>query len=268
MTSGGVLPSAGREVELLGGTANRGLVVLVDGTVRRPLRPSSAATHALLLHLERVGFDGAPRFLGIDDQGREILSYIAGDAATAPLPPWALTDDALVSTGKLLRRYHDAVRSFDPSPFQWSRPVPPPFRAGLVSHNDPNLDNVVFRNNEAVALIDFDLAAPGSAVWDVALTARLWVPLRDDNDIDDARRGRVLERFRLLVDAYGLAGPDRRAVVDAVVHTHDWCYDVVREGVASGHAGFTAYWHATSDRAVRSRGWYEGAADALRTALA
>jgi len=31
---------------------------------------------ARLRHLEAVGFTGAPRFLGIDAAGREVLSYI------------------------------------------------------------------------------------------------------------------------------------------------------------------------------------------------
>ncbi len=263
-----VLPDADRELELIGGTANRGKVFLVGGTVRRPLRPASAATHAVLQHLERIGFDGAPRFLGIDEHDREVLSYVEGDAATAPAAPWALSDEALVSVGRLLRRYHDAVKGFDPSGHTWTRQVPAMFRGPLVCHNDANLDNVVFRDGQAVALIDFDLAAPDSAVWDVALAARLWAPLREDQDISDVRKGRVLERFRTFVDAYGLTGADRSAVVDAVLHTHDWCYAVVRDGVAAGHAGFTDYWGAAAARAARSRGWYERCAGPLRDALA
>ena len=85
------------EVPLEGGVANRGLVVRVGDTVRRPQRASGAATHALLRHLEDCGFDGAPRFLGIDGKGREVLSYIEGEAVTLPYPVWALTDDALRS---------------------------------------------------------------------------------------------------------------------------------------------------------------------------
>ena len=77
------------ETLLLGGTANRGLVVRVGDTVRRPLRASSTATHALLKHLEQVGFTGAPTFLGIDSQGREVLSFLRGETVTAPYPAWS-----------------------------------------------------------------------------------------------------------------------------------------------------------------------------------
>src|SRR4051794_36590028 len=208
------------EVQLAGGFTNAGLVSRLGDTVRRPLRPTSSATHALLEHLERVGFDGAPRFLGIDERGREVLSFIEGEAVIPPYPAWALTDQALVSVAELLRRYHDAAVSFDASGHRWGRPVPPAFRGDIVSHNDPNLDNVVFSGGRAVALIDFDLAAPGSAVWDVACAARLWAPLRDERDAPARLRGGSLGRLRMFADAYGLARRERSRVVDAAIETH------------------------------------------------
>ena len=146
-----------REHPLRGGMTNAGLVSRVGETVRRPARPTGEATQALLDHLSQVGFDGAPRHLGTDDQGREVLTYIPGRAPIAPTPPWALRDEALVSVAELLRRYHDAAESFDPNAYAWSHAVPARFRDGLVSHNDPNLDNIIFREGRAVELIDFDL---------------------------------------------------------------------------------------------------------------
>jgi hypothetical protein len=114
------------EVLLLGGIANAGNVVRVGDTVRRPQRSWSAATHTLLRHLEAVGFEGAPRFLGADSQGREVLSYIPGTAVVEPYPDWALSDEALVSVADLLRAYHDAASTFDASPHFWA-PSPPEY---------------------------------------------------------------------------------------------------------------------------------------------
>jgi hypothetical protein len=242
------------EITLTGGTSNDGLVVRVGDTVRRPRSAASPGVHALLRHLERVGFDGAPRLLGIDDQGREVLEFVPGTAVTPPYPAWALTDAALASVAGLLRRYHEAVRGFDPSPWTWGSSVPPAFRTDLVSHNDPNLDNVVFRDGEAVALIDFDLASPGSELWDVALAARLWVPLRDPRDVPDERAGRLPERLRSFVDAYGLSEPDRRRVAAAVMQTHGWCYDIVQAGASRGQPGYVGYW-TPGARAHDQRGW-------------
>ncbi len=255
------------EVLLVGGTANRGRVVRIGDTVRRPLRATSPATHALLRHLDDVGFPGAPRVLGIDDEAREVLSFVPGTAVTPPCPPWALTDEALVSVAVLLRDYHRAVSSFDPSPYSWPSSPPDPFAGQLVSHNDVNLDNVVFRGGRAVALIDFDLASPGCRVWDVGGAVRLWAPLRPDRDIDDARRGRALARLRLFADSYGLSDADRDDLVSAVRHNHEWSYDIVDAAAANGHAAFTEYWAGARGRAERARQWYLDRADQLRDAL-
>jgi phosphotransferase family enzyme len=245
-----------REVRLEGGFTNAGQVTRVGDTVRRPQRETSPATHALLEHLERVGFDGAPRFLGVDDRGREVLSYIPGDAAIEPYPGWALTDEALVGVAELLRRFHDAVATFDASEHRWATAVPAAFRGGIVSHNDPNLDNVIFSGGRPVALIDFDLAGPGSVVWDVACAARLWAPLRDERDAPSALAGQALSRLRLFLDAYGLPARDRPRVIDALTPALDWCYDVVRAAVEGGHPTFGRLWHGGGRlRAERTRSW-------------
>ena len=153
------MPDRLTEIPLHGGTANRGLVVRQGDTVRRPLRPTSSATHALLTTWPGVGFDGAPRLLGIDDQGREVLTFIPGEAVTPPYPAWALTDEVLRSVaataaplprgGRRIRRHRARLAGV----------APPAFDEGLACHNDLNLDNVIFRDGRAVALIDFDWRA-------------------------------------------------------------------------------------------------------------
>ena len=87
-------------------------VVQVGDTVRRVPGPWSPAVHALLRHLEAVGFDGAPRFLGIDERGREVLSFVDGGTLRPDIPGWS--EELLSGVGRLLRRYHDAVADFVP----------------------------------------------------------------------------------------------------------------------------------------------------------
>ena len=257
------------ERTLAGGLTNAGQVTRLGDTVRRPRRSTTPATRALLDHLERKGFEGAPRFLGIDERGREVLSFIPGEAAIEPVPAWALTDEALVGVARVLRGYHDTAASFDPTPHTWPHPVPAPFRGTLVTHNDPNLDNVVFAAGRAVALIDFDLASPACAAWDVACAARLWVPLRADCDVPEGLRGRALARLRLFADAYGLPHRERARVVDALVHAHDWCYRVVGTAIAAGHGQFSHMWHegGGAGRARRTREWLVTHGDQMRRAL-
>jgi Phosphotransferase enzyme family len=262
-------PSQGpQELELTGGIANRGLVLRVGNTVRRPGSTANAGVHALLHHLERVGFDGAPRYLGKDENDRDVLTYVDGEVPIAPHPSWALTDDALVTVAVLLGRYHEAVRSFDPTPYEWPTTVPSPYQGALVTHNDPNLDNVVFRHARAIALIDFDLASPGSPLWDAALAARLWVPLRDPRDVPDDLAGRTVDRLRLFADAYGLTRTEREDVATAVLATHTWCYDIIRKGAEQGRAGYQHYWTPSAqEHDARGRQWLEDNLGFLTAAL-
>src|SRR5215468_11838039 len=102
------------EVALAGGDVTEG-VVRVGNTVRRPVGPHSPLVHALLTHLESAGFAGAPRFLGIDGSGREVLSYIDGEVAGQPRPPWIANETRLASVGRLVRAYDDAAASFIPA---------------------------------------------------------------------------------------------------------------------------------------------------------
>jgi len=115
--------------------------------------------------------------------------------------------------------------------------------------------NLVFRDGRAVALIDFDLAGPGSAAWDFAAAARTWVPLHDDQDIHDARQGRTLERFRIFLHACELTRAGRREVAEAIVANHDWTYAIVTEAAAAGHQGFIDYWNRVAAPVARARRW-------------
>jgi Ser/Thr protein kinase RdoA (MazF antagonist) len=257
-----------REVPLPGGVANRGRVVRIGDTVRRPLRATSPATHALLRHLAEVGFDGAPRLLGIDGQGREVLGYIPGQTVIRPYPDWAFTEEALVSVAQLLRAYHRAVAGFDPGSLAWPQSPPAPFAGELVSHNDPNLDNVVFRDGRAVALIDFDLAAPGSRVWDLACAARQWAPLRPDSLIADPRRGAAFQRLRVFVEAYGAEDIDAALFVRAIGQNQEWFGRLIERYVAAGHEGFSAYARSETRLSADAYGrWLAENEPALRAAV-
>jgi len=256
----------GDGLPLYGGTANRGRIVRVGDSVVRPAAPFRAATHALLAHLEAAGFDGAPRVLAAGPV-TETLTYIAGRAMVPPFPEDVLTDEALVSVADLLRRYHRAASGFDPAGYAWPRPVPARYHAGLVSHNDVYPANVVFRDGRAVALIDFDLAGPGSAVWDLAAAARLFVPLLDEVDVTDSRSGRALDRLRIFLAASGLPRAARLGVVDALLDNHDWTYAIVTEAAAAGHAGFAEHWRTVGPVAGRARRWCARNQRSLRAAV-
>src|SRR5919199_3818202 len=105
------------EVVLAGGDMN--VVVRVGGTVRRPAGPWTATMHAFMRHLRASGFKLVPEPLGVDEQGREILTLLPGAPATYPLPPFAWTDATLRTVGSTLRAFHDAGAGFAGEVWQW-----------------------------------------------------------------------------------------------------------------------------------------------------
>lgn len=162
------------EEMLTGGNVSN--VYRLGDTVRRELKPESAKIHKLLKHLEIKGFDFAPKFLGIDEKTREILSYIEGEAGNYPLKEYMWSNKVIEEVAKMLRLYHDAVSDF-PIEESW-RPIdntPQPFE--VLCHNDFAIYNIIFNHKMPVGIIDFDVAGPGPRLWDIAYTLYTCVPL-------------------------------------------------------------------------------------------
>ncbi|WP_234044854.1 aminoglycoside phosphotransferase family protein [Streptomyces adelaidensis] len=197
---------------LVGGMANAGAVFRRGELVERPAPRNARDLHAYLLELKEHGFDAAPAPVGLTADGHEQLTFIPGDVALPPFPDWAMTSSALESVGSLLRRLHEtsAAVAVD-TRAEWSPDLADPEGGTMLCHNDVCPDNVVFRDGRAAALIDFDLAAPGRALWDIAMTARYWVPMLDPESAAALYPSGLdaAERLRILADSYGLLAGDR-----------------------------------------------------------
>jgi hypothetical protein len=240
------------EEPLPGGFGNLGAVVRVGDTVRRPARQSSAAVRALLLHLEDCGFDGAPRHLDVDEQGRDVLSFVAGDVPLPPYPEWAMTERALRSMGQLLARFHAASASFDQgSVTGWELDWADPGGGPVICHNDGFPENVVFRDGVAVALIDFDMAAPGRPWWDVAIATQEWVPQHAPSTRRDHPGGLdSVARFGRLAHAYGIAPADAASFVEVVFEERAHAIANVRREMAAGNPVWVEQWDDSEEQRV------------------
>jgi hypothetical protein len=96
-----------RETPLGGGWSIEG-VVRVGDTVRRPPVFATQLMRDVLVHLEQVSFEAAPRWLGFDEQGRDVLLFVEGDTFSG-CRDVVWSDEQLVACSELLRSYHDAV---------------------------------------------------------------------------------------------------------------------------------------------------------------
>jgi len=235
-------------------------VTRIGDHVRRPSNPYSSTVHRLLLWVRAAGFDGAFVPIGIADDGRERLEFIEGEVPVPPYPTWAQTDAALESAAVLLRRFHDASSSFDASGLSWSGELADPEGGPIICHNDVCLENVVFRDGVAVGLLDFDFAAPGRPMHDLAQFARMCVPVDDDANAARLGWGPVDRpaRLRLVADAYGADPADRLELLailtDSVAHGGEF----VRRHVEAGDPGFVKMWNDMGgmERFDRRRRWF------------
>ena len=178
------------EEPLLGGAQTCG-VVRRAGTVHRPRHSRSEYVQAVLTYLEAAGFTGAPRALGFDPAGREVVSYVTG--AVPHRFPFNLSDEQLVSAAGLVRRFHDTIAGSA-------------LCAGheVVCHGDLGPHNTVFRGQSAVAIIDWDAdVGPGlrivdfaHAVWCYADVTEAGVPVAEQ-----------ARRIQLMCDVYGQVTP-------------------------------------------------------------
>ena len=192
----------GEYEEPLAGNATAG-VVRVGDTVRRPAGVWTESVDAVLEHLSVVGFTGAPRPLGRDGQGRQVLEYVRGEVGA---DAGTYSPEELFSIGRMLADLHEAMAGFvSPPGAVWNRLIPPD-REELICHNDVAPWNLV-RSGRGWVLIDWDGAAPGSRLWDVAYAAQSMAGLRAERDVAESAA-----RLRTFARGYGL-GPDAGPVL-------------------------------------------------------
>ncbi|MFI1735261.1 phosphotransferase [Streptomyces acidicola] len=208
------------EIRLPGGFVSD--VVRVDETVRRTPARNAPFIHELLDLFAQQGWQGAPRYLGIDAAGRETLSYLDGHVAWQPVqPPDVVSDESLAMVAQLVREFHDLTAG---SSLAGDEQV--------VCHNDLSPKNTVYRDLghglRPVAFLDWDLAAPGQHIHDVAHMCWQYLDLGPSiHDPAAAVRG-----LRLLCDAYGLV--DRGDLVKTIMWWQDRCWRGIEAAATTG----------------------------------
>ena len=219
---------AAEEIPLEGGNVTSG-VVRVGDTVRRPCKAGSELAHAVLRHLENVGFRHAPRFLGIDDQGREILSFVPGHTIWPHEMERLVDGRVLDPIGALVRAFHDAMASF-PSPDGGGS-------GSLVLHGDLAPWNVVVGDDGTWTLIDWDGVAPGKPAWELAYVLHTFVPLWPNTPFadDDAE---VVRRIERLGAAYGADADFLDDALRLVPEKCRWLADATERFAREGDAAF------------------------------
>ncbi|WP_344908440.1 phosphotransferase family protein [Actinomadura meridiana] len=192
--------------------------VRVGNTVRRHPAPSSPFTHRLLTLLERAAWNGAPRLLGTDHRGR--------GAWEKAQPPAVTSDESLTRIAQLVREFHDLTAA---TALAGNEEV--------VCHNDLSPKNTVYQDQGAglrpVAFIDWDLAAPGRRIHDIAHVCWQYIGLGPN--IADI--GQAAQQLRLICDAYGL--PNRHELINMILWWQDRCWRGITAAATAGNPAMT-----------------------------
>jgi hypothetical protein len=215
-------------------------VVRIGDTVRRTGSQRAGFVRELLDLFAEHGWTGAPRYLGIDDRDREVLDFIDGHVAWAPVqPPAVHSEESLTRVAALVREFHDLTAGTDLAG-----------TAEVVCHNDLSPKNTVYRDTgeglRPVAFIDWDIAAPGRRIHDVAHVC--WQYLGLGPGVTDPRiAGR---RLRLVCDGYRL--DDRTELVETILWWQDRCWRGIEAGANAGDPAMIALRDAGTVAGVRA----------------
>jgi len=183
---------------VIGRTATE--VVRIDNTVRRSVGPNSEFSHAVLKLLEEKEFGHAPRFLGIDEKGREILTFIKGKVHHGEMN-W--TDAQLIKVVQMLKDFHDATAGSELTE-----------GSEVVCHNDMAPWNTIVENDVPIAFIDFDDVSPGNRADDLAYM--IWTFLELGSEVSGSVQAK---RIQTISEGYGFS--DRRKLIDAVLEQQE-----------------------------------------------
>jgi hypothetical protein len=242
------------EIPLYGGFVST--VVRVGDTVRRTPPENADFVRRLLVFLAERGWPGAPRFLGTDERGRDVLGYLDGHVAWQPdQPPDVWSGRSLAEVARLAREFHDLTAGSELAG-----------DAEVVCHNDLSPKNTIYRDMgnglQPVAFIDWDLAAPGRRIHDVAFICWQYLDLGPRiAEVRDAVAG-----IRLICEAYGLA--DRTELVETVLWWQDRCLRGIQEAAEAGQASALALRDAGVIGEVQEqRRWVREHRDGLHTGI-
>jgi hypothetical protein len=206
--------------------------------VRRKSGPWSSRVHEFLSYLKQRGFHSTPEPIGFDEEGNQLLTYIPGEVGNYPLSDAVRSDQALVSAAKLLRQLHDLSAEFISNRMTgWMFPAREPLE--VICHGDFAPYNCVFEAGEAVAVIDFDTAHPGSRRWDIAYALYRFAPMTSTKNSDGfGTLEQQAHRARLFCDAYGLQRSERTSLSESVAHRLRKLIEFMRDQALQGNSSF------------------------------
>jgi tRNA A-37 threonylcarbamoyl transferase component Bud32 len=204
-------------------------------------------------------------FEGIDDRGREVLTFIPGECVHPDNLAVLNSDSAMRRVGELIAAYHRAQAGYVSLPdAAWrTEGRDPTGSIEVIAHNDLAPWNLIAGSSGWV-FIDWDLAAPGRRMWDLAWAVHSFVGLWPDSTLTDDE---TVRRIAAFCDGAEVDTRDRPYLLEVVIertrHHSEFLRSKARDGnaeyrrlVADGHADA---WGQGSDHVAANRDRWSGA---------
>jgi len=238
------------EIPLKGGRANAGSVVRIGAQVARPAHPQTPNVSHYLDHLHRQGIGFVPQPLGLDEQGRQRLSWIEGVAPTSPYARWVFEERLLIGVAEHQQRLHAASATYEPpATGPWATNAGDYFpdsavhqpHASLFCHNDLCMSNLIVDPDTITVqgIIDFDYVRLVDPLFDIAVMARHWVPFRDPA-ANASPQLDLVQRYRLIAELHDLSQAQSERVIALAVTFLTKARTNVRALADAGGVGFQA----------------------------
>lgn len=209
-------------------------------TSKKVYKPKQAWTeqlHHFLNFIINRGANFVPTPVGFDENN-EILSYIDGETCDYHLSNNIKSEQALISSAKLLRKYHDIseqyVATVKSSLTTWMFPAKNPIE--VICHNDFAPYNILFKGKQAVAIIDFEAAIPGPRLWDIAYAIYRFAPLTNPNNKEGfGNLSEQIKRANIFCNSYNLDYQSRINLVDTIINRLEALMGFLQSAAESGN---------------------------------
>jgi len=197
---------------LTDGGSTRNKTVRIGDIVHKAAAAQHPMVRKYLLYLEEKGMPGVPRFLGIDEQGRDMFSYLPGKTMGPDYPhdhPCLHSDQCVIDTARFMRKLHDVSVGFLPRAIEagWTHPHFSNDTPEVICHADAAIWNFVFINDRLAGLFDFEQACPGTRYWDLASTVSMMSFPGPYNYNPKLHAGKTKRQVKLFFDEYGMPCP-------------------------------------------------------------